>query len=70
MNDTLETLIGGNASTLSFSVLNISNAGNYTCVVTINSRYLTEAIRATTNIFKVKFQGTNNFLHECKTIII
>ena len=55
-NDT-EILVGTNSGILSFPLLSISNASNYTCMVTVESNYLEEDIHISTDLFEVKFQG-------------
>ena len=40
-NGTTQTQVGTNSNTLSFSPLSLSDAGRYTCDVTISSPYLT-----------------------------
>ena len=59
-NDT-EILVGTNTGILSFPLLSISNASNYTCMVTVESNYLEEAIHISTDPFEVKFQGIINY---------
>ena len=49
-----------NSGNLSFSPLSLSNSGNYSCNVVINSRYLSQAITASSNLFGIRLQG--NFI--------
>ena len=56
-NDTVIILVGTNSGILSFPLLSISNASNYTCMVTVESNYLEEAIHISTNPFELNLQG-------------
>ena len=45
-NGTTQTQVGTNSNTLSFSLLSLSDAGRYTCGVTVSSPYLNSDIMA------------------------
>ena len=51
--------VGNNSNTLFFSQLDTSDVGNYTCSVSIGSRYLNEHITKVTNPISISFQGEN-----------
>lgn len=52
--------VGSNSSSLSFTALSLSNAGNYTCVITVNSSYLDQPFCVSSESFSVYFQGILN----------
>ena len=54
-NDT--AILVGTNKRISFPLLSISNASNYTCMATVESNYLEEAIHISTDTFEVNFQG-------------
>ena len=56
-NSGTEITVGDNTNTLSFSVLTLSDASNYTCVISVNSSYLTEPITRTSNTFHLSLEG-------------
>ena len=49
--------VGSNMSTLSFSSLRLSDAGQYSCQVTVSSRYLHGVLNVTSAPFDVHIQG-------------
>ena len=55
--------VGFNISTLSFSSLRLSDAGQYSCQVTVSSRYLHGVLNVTSAPFDVHIQGKFTFLH-------
>ena len=57
INDTQTHIVGTNSSILSFSFLRLSDAGNYTCEVTVNSHLLRNAINKTSKQFEVHIPG-------------
>ena len=59
-NSTGRMQVGSNTSTLSFSSLRLSDAGQYSCQVTVNSRYLHDALNVTSALFDVHLQGKIN----------
>ena len=59
-NGTTQTQVGTNSNTLSFSPLSLSDAGRYTCDVTVGSSYLNSDIMAASipgNSLSVTFQS-------------
>ena len=56
-NDTGRMQVGSNMSILSFSSLRLSDAGQYSCQVTVSSQYLHDALNVTSALFDVSIQG-------------
>jgi hypothetical protein len=56
-DDNVETPLVANSENLSFSSLNLSNSGNYSCRVIIRSRYLDNNITANSNLISIILQG-------------
>ena len=53
----METALVANSETLSFSPLNLSDSGNYSCKVIVRSRYLDNSISANSNLVSIILQG-------------
>ena len=51
--------VGNNSNLLFFPELDTSDVGNYTCSVSISSRYLIERISNDSNPISISFQGKN-----------
>jgi hypothetical protein len=56
----METLLVANSQNISFSSLNLSNSGNYSCRVIVRSRYLDNSITANSNLVSIIQQGKLN----------
>ena len=53
-------VVGSNTSTLSFSSLRLSDAGQYSCQVIVTSQYLRDVFNVTSAPFDVHLQGKIN----------
>ena len=60
-NSTGRMQVGSNTSTLSFSSLRLSDAGQYSCQVIVSSFYLRDALNVTSAPFDVHLQGKFSF---------
>lgn len=56
-NSTGQMQVGSNTNILSFSSLRLSDAGQYSCQVTVTSRYLHNALNVTSAPVDVHLQG-------------
>ena len=53
----METPLETDSENLSFSSLNLSDSGNYSCSVVISSSYLDNSITANSNLVSIILQG-------------
>ena len=53
----MEAPLVANSETLSFSSLNLSDSGNYSCSAVISSSYLDNSISANSNLVSIILQG-------------
>ena len=58
----METPLETVSENLSFSSLNLSDSGNYSCRVVVSSSYLDNSISANSNLVSIILQG-NNWSH-------